>query len=68
MRRLVVSKDESPYDKFKKELGSMYNRWWAESDLDEKDLTNATAEVCDELLGVSVEFEADFDADEEEEE
>jgi hypothetical protein len=63
-----MSKDEAPYDKFKKELGSMYNRWWAESDLDEKDLTNATAEVCDKLLGVSVEFEADFDLEDCEEE
>lgn len=54
-----MSDDIAPKDKFKKELGMLYNRWWEESDLDEKDLTEATAEVCDELLGTTIEFEED---------
>jgi hypothetical protein len=60
-----MSKDEPPVVKFKNELGSLYNRWWDESDLDEMEMTEATNEVLDELLSTTIEFESDIDLEEE---
>ena len=62
-----MSRDEAPATKFKKELGAVYNRWWQESDLDEMDMTEATSEVLDEILGTVIEFEPDIDIEEEKE-
>jgi len=60
-----MSKDESPIVKFKNELGSLYNRWWEESDLDEIEMTEATSDVLDEILGTVIEFESEIDIEEE---
>jgi hypothetical protein len=60
-----MTEDESPLTKFKKELGSVYNRWWEESDLDEMEMTDATVEVLDKVLGTTIEFESEIDIEEE---
>lgn len=57
--------DTSPVDKFKNEIYAVLIRWWEESDLDEMDMGQAMLELVEEFCETSVEFEADFDLDEE---
>ena len=60
--------DIAPVDKFKNEIYSVLLRWWEESDLDELDMGQAMLDLVDEFCETSVEFEADFNLDEDEEE
>ena len=55
--------EEPPVVKFQKELHSVFLRWWEESDLDEKDMGWAALQVVDEFCQTGIEFEADFDLD-----
>ena len=57
--------EESPIEQFQKELHSVFLRWWEESDLDEEDMGMAALEVVEEFCSTSVEFEADFELDDE---
>ena len=59
---------ESDLDKFKNEVHSVLLRWWEESDLDEIDMGQVLLQLVDEFCETSVEFEADFDLDDDEEE
>ncbi len=59
---------ETDLDKFKNEVHSVLLRWWEESDLDEIDMGQALLQLVEEFCESSVEFEADFDLDEEEDE
>lgn len=60
--------DEAPVVKFKNEVRSVLLRWWEESDLDEVDMGQALLELVDEFCETTVEFEADFDLEDEEDE
>lgn len=60
--------DEAPSVKFKNEVRSVLLRWWEESDLDEVDMGQALLELVDEFCETTVEFEADFDLEDEENE
>jgi hypothetical protein len=61
-------KDLAPLDKFKNEVYSVLLRWWEESDLDEIDMGKAMLELVEKFCETTVEFECDFDLDEENEE
>lgn len=59
---------ESDLDKFKNEVHSVLLRWWEESDLDEIDMGQVLLQLVEEFCESSVEFEADFNLDDDEEE
>lgn len=59
---------EPDAEKFKNEVHSVLLRWWEESDLDEFDMGQVLLQLVEEFCQTSVEFEADFDLDEDEEE
>ena len=61
-----MTKEEAPIDKFKKEMLSVFIRWWEESDLDDEDMTVATIEVCEGFCEESIEFESDINLDDDE--
>lgn len=56
-------KDVPPLEQFKNEVHSVFLRWWEESDLDEKDMALAILQLTEEFCESSIEFEADFDLD-----
>lgn len=60
--------DTPPAEKFKNEVYAVLLRWWEESDLDEMDMGQAMLELVEEFCETTVEFECDFDLDEESEE
>ena len=62
-----MPKQEPPIEKFKNEIKSVFLRWWEESDLDEKDMGYAIIEVTEEFCETSVEFEADFEIEDDDE-
>lgn len=59
---------EADAEKFKNEVHSVLLRWWEESDLDEIDMGQVLLQLVEEFCQSSVEFEADFNLDEEEDE
>lgn len=61
-------KEEGPGRMFERELSSVFIRWWEESDLDEVEMAQIAIGVIERFCDTSVEFEADFDLDEIEEE
>lgn len=61
-------KEEGPGRMFEKELSSVFIRWWEESDLDEVEMAHIAIGVIERFCDTSVDFEADFDLDEIEDE
>ena len=58
----------APQQQFKNEIHSVLLRWWEESDLDETDMAEALLELVDEFCGEALEFECEFEIDDEEDE
>lgn len=52
-----------PIEQFENEVSSLFVRWWEESDLDEEEMSLAAVNVIERFCDTSVEFEADFDLD-----
>lgn len=65
MKRKKQKKEVSPQKQFENELSALFVRWWEESDLDEEDMAQAAVKVIERFCSTSVEFEADFDLDDE---
>tara|TARA_B100000902_G_scaffold392448_1_gene444875 strand:+ start:230 stop:430 length:201 start_codon:yes stop_codon:yes gene_type:complete len=59
---------KTPEEMFKHELSSVFVRWWSESDLDDDTMASIASDVIEELCHTSVDFEADFDPEKEDEE
>lgn len=64
MKRKKPKKEASPQKQFETELSGVFLRWWEESDLDEEDMAQAAVKVIERFCDTTVEFEADFDLDE----
>ena len=60
--------DKTPGQKFEHELSAVFVRWWGESDLEETEMAELAVGVIERFCDTSVEFEADFDLDEIEDE
>tara|TARA_A200000113_G_C8771711_1_gene324566 strand:- start:64 stop:246 length:183 start_codon:yes stop_codon:yes gene_type:complete len=60
-----MSKDIGPGQKFEHELSAVFVRWWEESDLDELEMSHIAIGVIERFCDTSVEFEPDFDLDDE---
>jgi hypothetical protein len=60
--------EEGPAQQFANELMSVFMRWYEESDLDDDDMANAANFVIHEFCGKNLEFEADFNLNDDEEE
>ena len=58
-----MPKSTPPLEQFKTEIKAVFLRWWEESDLDEEDMAVAIIEVTEDFCDTSVDFEADFDLD-----
>lgn len=48
---------------FRHELSAVFVRWWEESDIDDLKMASVAMEVIEVFCGESVEFEADFGSD-----
>ena len=57
--------DKGPGQKFEHELSAVFVRWWEESDLDETEMAELAIGVIERFCDTSVEFEADFDLEDE---
>lgn len=57
--------DKGPGQKFEHELSAVFVRWWEESDLDETEMADIAIGVIERFCDTSVEFEADFDLEDE---
>jgi len=64
----MKKKNLSPQKQFENEVSALFMRWWEESDLDEEDMAQAAITVIERFCDTSVEFEADFEIEFEEEE
>lgn len=64
MKRKKQKKEISPQKQFENEVSALFMRWWEESDLDEEDMAQAAIAVIERFCDTTVEFEADFDLDE----
>ena len=51
---------------FEHELSAVFVRWWEESDLDELEMSQVAIDVIERFCDTTVEFDADFHLDEEE--
>lgn len=60
--------DKGPGQKFEHELSAVFVRWWEESDLDETEMADIAIGVIERFCDTSVEFEADFDLEDVEDE
>ena len=58
----------SPEEQFENEMSAVFVRWWEESDLDELQMSQIAIEVIERFCDTTVEFEADFDLGEDENE
>lgn len=54
-----------PEEQFETELSSVFMRWYEESDLTEVQMAEIAMEVIDRFCDTEIEFEMDFDLDEE---
>ena len=61
----MKKKKLEPIEQFENEVSSLFVRWWEESDLDEEEMAQATISVIERFCDTTVEFEADFDIDDE---
>ena len=57
-----------PGEMFRHELSAVFVRWWEESDIDDLKMAQIAMEVIEVFCGESVEFEADFGFDEDDDE
>jgi hypothetical protein len=57
--------DKGPGQKFEHELSAVFVRWWEESDLDETEMADIAIGVIERFCDTSVEFEPDFDLEDE---
>tara|TARA_R110002020_G_scaffold95823_1_gene229664 strand:+ start:950 stop:1135 length:186 start_codon:yes stop_codon:yes gene_type:complete len=58
----------TPEEQFENELSAVFVRWWEESDLDELQMSQIAIEVIERFCDTTVEFEADFEFGEDENE
>ena len=63
----MTAPDEAPVEKFKREVKSVFLRWWEESDLDEIDMGQAMIEVTQEFCSNIVNFKSEIPLDDDEE-
>jgi hypothetical protein len=66
MKRKKPKKEASPQKQFENELSGVFLRWWEESDLDEQDMAQAAIAVIERFCDTAVEFECDFDLEDDE--
>jgi len=57
----------SAEEMFENELSSVFVRWYEESDMDDITMAEVAVGVIERFCGTDVEFEADFEFDEEDE-
>ena len=55
---------ETPEEQFDNELSAVFIRWYEESDLHEVRMAEVALAVVERFCDTAVEFEADFDLDE----
>jgi len=58
----------SAEEMFENELSSVFVRWYEESDMDDITMAEVAVGVIERFCGTEVEFEQDFDLDDEEDE
>ena len=58
----------SPEEQFENEMSAVFVRWWEESDLDELQMSQIAIEVIGRFCDTTVDFKADFDLGEDEDE
>ena len=56
---------KTPEEMFETELSAVFVRWWEESDLDELMMSQIAIDVVERFCDTTVEFEADFDLEDE---
>jgi hypothetical protein len=59
---------EGPAQQFANELMSVFMRWYEESDLDDEDMEDTANFVIHQFCGKNLDFKADFNLNDEEEE
>ena len=64
---MTAKKETSPQKQFENEVSALFMRWWEESDLDEEDMAQAAIAVIERFCDTTVEFESDFEWEEEDE-
>ncbi len=57
---------KDPEGMFEHELSAVFVRWWEESDIDDMQMAQIAIGVIERFCGETVEFEADFDLEDEE--
>ena len=58
----------SPEEQFENEMSAVFVRWWEESDLDELQMSHIAVGVIERFCDTTVDFEADFDFGEDDDE
>ena len=61
----MKKKKLEPIEQFENEVSALFVRWWEESDLVEEEMAHAAISVIERFCDTTVEFEADFDIDDE---
>ena len=64
----MKKKKLEPIEQFENEVSALFVRWWEESDLDEEEMAIAAVNVIERFCDTSVEFEADFEIELEDDE
>ena len=64
----MKKKKLEPIEQFENEVSALFVRWWEESDLDEDEMAHAAVSVIERFCDTSVEFEADFEIELEDDE
>jgi len=62
-----MTSQRAAQEMFKREISAVFVRWWEESDLDEVEMAEAAMDVIDKFAESSVEFDAEFNTEENEE-
>lgn len=52
---------KNPGSMFEDELSAVFVRWWEESDMDENEMAQIALTVIERFCDTTVEFEADFE-------
>ena len=63
---MTNEKQRTPAEMFEHELSAVFIRWWEESDLDEAEMAEISLIVVERFCDTTVEFEADFELDDDE--
>jgi hypothetical protein len=64
----MKNKKLQPIEQFENEVSALFVRWWEESDLEEDEMAYAAISVIERFCDTSVEFEADFEIELEDDE